>query len=210
MIYSCSRMRHVQHVQMVLTRFRDNQLYVKAKKWEFHITTMTFLGYVISHQGVAMDLPKVTEWPRPHLVKELQRFLGFANFYWRLIYSLTAAPLTSLLKGKPAKLAWSEKAQAAFEKLKTKFTTALILHHPDPSLSFVKELDASDCGLGVVLSQRHDTPPNTCAFYSKKLSAAERNYDVGNNEILSMKAALEELETLAGRGHAPVSSDHRP
>ncbi len=94
----------------------------------------------------------------PTTVKELQRFLGFAHFYRRFIrnYSSIAAPLTSLLKGKPKKLSWT--AQVAFETLKTSFTTAPILKHLDPDSTFIVEVDASDLGIGAVLSQRHGNP----------------------------------------------------
>ncbi len=102
-------------------------------------------------------------------VKELQRFLGFANFYRRFIrnYSSIAAPLTSLLKGKPNKLSWTQPAQVAFETLKTSFTTAPILKHLDPDLPFIVEVDASDLGIGAVLSQRHGNPGKIfpCAFF---------------------------------------------
>ncbi|KAK3534394.1 hypothetical protein QTP86_014422 [Hemibagrus guttatus] len=88
--------------QDILGKLQQNHLYVKQEKCEFHRTTITFLGYVISRQGVEMDLTKVqvvTEWPNSTTVKELQRFLGFANFYRRFIrnYSSMAGPLTSLL-----------------------------------------------------------------------------------------------------------------
>ncbi|XP_016357100.1 uncharacterized mitochondrial protein AtMg00860-like [Sinocyclocheilus anshuiensis] len=145
---------------MVLSRLLENQLFVKAEKCEFHVSQTTFLGYNISHQGVEMDESKVkavSEWPQPTTIKELQRFLGFANFYRRFIrgYSSIASPLTSLLKGKPSKLKWTEDAAKAFNTLKVSFTTAPILRHPDPILPFVVEVDASDSGIGAVLSQRH-------------------------------------------------------
>lgn len=78
LIYSRTKAQHVQHVKMILSRLRDNQLYVKAEKCEFHVSSTEFLGYCISHQGVTMDQTKVaavTHWP--HSVKELQRLLGF-------------------------------------------------------------------------------------------------------------------------------------
>ncbi|KAK3514054.1 hypothetical protein QTP70_002754 [Hemibagrus guttatus] len=119
---------------------------------------MSFLGYVITRQGVEMDVTKVQaviEWPSPSTVKELQHFLGFANFYRRFIrnYSSVAGPLTSLLKGKPRRLAWTDQAQAAFQRLKECFTMAPILRHPDPDLPFVVEVDASNSGIGAMLSQ---------------------------------------------------------
>ncbi|KAK3573608.1 hypothetical protein QTP86_030009 [Hemibagrus guttatus] len=140
---------------------------------------------MISRHGVEMDVVKVqavTEWPAPTSVRELQRFLGFANFYRRFIrnYSSVAAPLTSLLR--------------------------------DPDLPFVVEVDASSSGLGAVLSQRHGKPGklHPCAFYSRKLTSAEVNYDVGNRELLAIKAALEEwCHWLEGARHPfQVLTDH--
>ncbi|KAK3548960.1 hypothetical protein QTP70_021657 [Hemibagrus guttatus] len=134
-----------------------HHLYVKLEKCEFHRTTATFLGYVISQRGVEMDMVKVravTDWPAPTTVRELQRFLGFVNFYRRFIrnYSSVAGPLTSLLRGKPKRLAWTDQARAAFQQLKESFTSASILRYPDPDLPFVVEVDASSNGFGAVLS----------------------------------------------------------
>ncbi|KAK3507847.1 hypothetical protein QTP70_001407 [Hemibagrus guttatus] len=113
LVYSTSMEDHVRQVREVLTRLQRHHLYVKLEKCEFHRTTVTFLGYVISRQGVKMDVVKVravTEWPAPATVQELQHFLGFTNFYRRFIrnYSSVAGPLTSLLRGKPKRLAWTD------------------------------------------------------------------------------------------------------
>ncbi|KAK3549103.1 hypothetical protein QTP70_031898 [Hemibagrus guttatus] len=218
LVYSTSMEEHVRQVQEVLTRLQRHHLYVKLEKCEFHRSTVTFLGYVISHQGVEMDMVKVravTEWPAPTTVRELQRFLGFANFYRRCFrnYSSVAGPLTSLLRGKHKKLTWSDQAQMAFQQLKNCFTMAPILRHPDSDLPFVVEVDASSSGLGAVLSQRHGEPGklHLCAFYSRKLTVAEVNYDVGNQELLAIKAVLEEWRHwLEGARHPfQVLTDHR-
>ncbi|KAK3561514.1 hypothetical protein QTP86_006170 [Hemibagrus guttatus] len=218
LIYSKSEEEHQGHVRTVLTRLLKSQLYIKAEKCEFHVQRTAFLGYIVSYQGVEMDNSKitaVTEWPRPTIIKELQRFLGFANFYRCFIrnYSVTAAPLTSLLKGKPSRLKWTEDATRAFTNLKDSFTTAPILKHPDPNLPFVVEVDASDSGIGAVLSQRHGQPGKLfpCAYFSRKLTDAERNYDVGNKELLAMKAAIEEWRYwLEGSTHPfQVITDHK-
>lgn len=138
----------------------------------------------------------VLNWPQPRTVKELQRFLGFANFYSHFIwnFSTIAAPLTSLLKGGRQHLDWSPSAQNAFQQLKDRFTTAPILHHPDPDFKFTVEVDASNTWIRVILSQHQGNPPKLfpCAYYSLKLNAAKRNYDVGDRELLAIKAAFEE------------------
>ncbi|KAK3549515.1 hypothetical protein QTP86_002487 [Hemibagrus guttatus] len=199
LIYSATLEDHVRHVRIVLTCLLQNNLYVKLEKCEFHRTTLTFLGYVLFPAGVEMDQSKVwavTNWPVPTTVKELQRFLAFANFYRRFIwdYSTIAGHLISLLNGKPKRLHWSEPAQKAFSKLKNSFTTMPILRQPDPEAPFIVEVDASGCGIGAVLSQRQPDSGKVhpCAYFSRKLTTAENNYDVGNEELLSIKAALEE------------------
>ncbi|KAI2661314.1 Transposon Tf2-6 polyprotein [Labeo rohita] len=218
LIHSDSYSEHVQHVRAVLQRLVQHQLYAKQEKCEFHQQSISFLGYIISPEGVAMDESKVTavrDWPRPKTLKELQRFLGFSNFYRRFIrsFSSVASPLTPMIKKGDTRLSWSPVAIQAFEELRRRFTTAPILHHPDPNRPFLVEVDASSTGVGAVLSQRQGLPPKTvpCAFYSHKLSPAERNYDVGNRELLAIKLALEEWRHwLEGASHPfTILTDHR-
>ncbi|KAK3519335.1 hypothetical protein QTP70_024760, partial [Hemibagrus guttatus] len=109
-------------------------------------------------------------------------------------YSSITNPLTSLLRNKPKALAWSPATEEAFKILKKAFTTAPLLIHPDPNKLFIVEVDASTTGVGVVLSQQQGNPSrlHPCAFFSHKLNPAERNYDIGNRELLAVKLALEE------------------
>ncbi len=93
----------------------------------------------------------------PSTVKELQRFLGFANFYLRFIraFSSITAPLTSMLRQKPKSLSWSSEASRSFDQLREAFCTAPTLAYPDPQRPFNVEVDALTVGVGVVLSQHH-------------------------------------------------------
>ena len=139
LVFSKTKEEHVHHIQVVLQRLLENSLFVKAEKCEFHSISVSFLGYVIGMGNISMDFAKVsavTAWPIPDSRKQLQRFLGFANFYRRFIrgYSTVAAPLTALTS--------------------SKFTSAPILQMPDSERQFVVEVDASDMGVGAVLSQR--------------------------------------------------------
>ncbi len=128
-------------------------------------------------------------------------------------FSTIAAPMTSMLKKGRQHLVWTQAAISAFQELKERFTTAPILHHPDPEREFIVEVDASSTGIGAVLSQRHGNPPKLypCAFHSRKLTPTEQNYDVGNRELLAKKAAFEEWRHwLEGAKHPfTVLTDHR-
>ncbi|XP_073529630.1 uncharacterized protein [Phyllobates terribilis] len=173
LIFSNSVEEHQTHVRQVLQWLRENSLYIKLEKCEFHQEEIQFLGYVISPQGLRMDAKKmqaITEWPIPKNVKEVQHFLGFANFYRCFVknFSEIVAPITQLTK-KGAKFIWTPQAQGAFFCFKMKFTTAPILHHPDPELAFIVEVDASDCAVGAILSQRTGEKKllHPCAFFSQ-------------------------------------------
>nr|XP_055073125.1 uncharacterized protein LOC129453092 [Misgurnus anguillicaudatus] len=109
LIFSPSMQEHTQHVRRVLRRLLENQLYVKAEKCEFHQKSVSFLGFVIAAGEIRPDPAKVkavTQWPVPVSRKELLRFLGFTNFYWRFIrnYSQVAQPLTALPQLRPGLL----------------------------------------------------------------------------------------------------------
>ncbi len=148
LIYSRNLADHRHHVAQVLQKLRQFRLYLMLEKCEFHRPMVQLLGYIIGREGIQMDQGKVTavaEWPTPQTIKELQRFIGFANFYSRFIkgFSLLTAPLTTLLRGKPKSLSWSSNAHEAFDSLKAAFSTAPILRHPDPHVPFVVEVDTS-------------------------------------------------------------------
>ncbi len=217
LIFSSSLQEHVQHVRRVLQRLLENGLFVKAEKCAFHAQSVPFLGFIVSPEGVRMDpdrVKAVVNWPTPDSRKALLRFLGFANFYRRFIrnFSQLAAPLTALTSTKMT-FRWSNAAEAAFTKLRCRFVSAPILRAPDPTRQFVVEVDASEVGVGAVLSQRatSDDKVHPCAFFSHRLSPAERNYDIGNRELLAVKLALEEWRHWLEGSGVPfiVWTDHK-
>ncbi|KAL0173681.1 hypothetical protein M9458_029649, partial [Cirrhinus mrigala] len=114
---------------------------------------------------------------------------------------------------KPNTLTWTPAALVAFHQLKTAFCTAPTLTHPDPNLRFVVEVDTSTLGVGAILSQWKGEPHvlHPCAYFSKKLSPAEQNYDIANQELFAIKLALEEWQHwLEGAKHPfEVITDHK-
>uniref|UniRef100_A0A3B4GQD0 Gypsy retrotransposon integrase-like protein 1 n=1 Tax=Pundamilia nyererei TaxID=303518 RepID=A0A3B4GQD0_9CICH len=181
LVFSRSPAEHVEHVRLVLQCLLENHLFVKAEKCEFHVPTVSFLGFMVEQGWLRADPAKVkavVEWPEPKTRRELQKFLGFANFYRCFIrnFSRIALPLTNLTSPKLL-FQWSLDAQRAFAQLKALFSSAPVLVQADLELPFFVEVDASDSGVGAVLSQQVPGKMHPCAFFSRRLSPAKRNYD---------------------------------
>ncbi|UTT88131.1 hypothetical protein NDA17_001758 [Ustilago hordei] len=197
LIFSDTEEVHVKHVTEVLTRLRSNRLFAKLSKCEFHTKTVEFLGYIIKPTGIEMDPEKVRtvkEWPMPESIHDIQRFLGFANFYRRFIahFARIAKPLTALVKPieRFKKFELPEEAQQAFHKLIQAFTSAGVLQHFDYHLPTRLETDASDFAIAGVLKQEHEGRWHPVAFYSRKMSSAEKNYEIHDKELLAVVACL--------------------
>ncbi|KAJ1045280.1 hypothetical protein NDA10_008131 [Ustilago hordei] len=193
LIFSDTEEAHVKHVTEVLTRLRSNRLFAKLSKCEFHTKTVEFLGYIIKPTGIEMDPEKVRtvkEWPMLESIHDIQRFLGFANFYRRFIahFARIAKPLTALVKPieRFKKFELPEEAQQAFHKLIQAFTSAGVLQHFDYHLPTRLETDASDFAIAGVLKQEHEGRWHPVAFYSRKMSSAEKNYEIHDKELLAV------------------------
>lgn len=216
LIFSGDRASHTAHVQVVLQRLKDNDLFCKPEKCEFFQSSVEYLGMVIGKGTVAMDPAKVeavTSWPKPEKLKDVQAFIGFANFYRCFVngFSQLAQPLTRLMQ-KDTPWSWGAEEQAAFEALKHAFMTAPILVMPDLSKPFLLECDASDYATGAVLSQQtSDGETHPVAFLSKTLNVAERNYDIYDKELLAVVRALDEWRHYLEGGEHPIEviSDHK-
>ncbi|UTT89148.1 hypothetical protein NDA17_005448 [Ustilago hordei] len=197
LIFSDTEEVHVKHVTEVLTHLRSNRLFAKLSKCEFHTKTVKFLGYIIKPTGIEMDPEKVCtvkEWPMPESIHDIQRFLGFANFYRRFIahFAHIAKPLTALVKPMERfkKFELPEEAQQAFHKLIQAFTSAGVLQHFDYHLPTRLETDASDFAIAGVLKQEHEGRWHPVAFYSRKMSSAKKNYEIHDKELLAVVACL--------------------
>ena len=215
LIFSKNEEDHEKHVRLVLKRLRNAGLYAKLEKCVFHQPQVEFLGYIISGEGLSMDPKKiqtVLEWKKPTTIRDVQCFLGFANFYRIFIkdYSKIATPLTRLTC--KDKLEWSTEADQAFEILKTAFTSAPILTHPDFQKPFFLESDASDFALGAVLSQHgEDGRLHPVAFHSRKFTAAEINYEIHDKELLAIVDSFQEWRHFLEGAQHPITvhTDHK-
>ncbi|XP_070020478.1 uncharacterized mitochondrial protein AtMg00860-like [Nicotiana sylvestris] len=140
LVYSRSQKEHAQHLRVVLRRLREEKLYAKFSKCEFWLSSVTFLGYVVSSEGIQVDPKKieaVQTWPRPSSATDIRRFLGLAGYYRRFVqgFSSITSPLTKFTQ-KGAPFRWSDECEASFQKLKTALTTTPVLVLPSASGSY--------------------------------------------------------------------------
>jgi len=187
---------HDELVVEVIRRLEENDLYVKPEKCKWKVKKVGFLGVVIGPEGIKMEEEKikgVLEWPTPKLVKDVQKFLGLANYYHWFIkeFALVARPLHDLVK-KDKKWNWTEKEKRAFRELKERFTKEPVLATPNIDKKMRMEVDASDYATGGVLSMEcGDGLWRPVAFLSKLLNEMERNYEIHDKEMLAIIRGLE-------------------
>ena len=131
LVYSKNKEEHEKHVHVLLQTLRKHQLFAKLRKCEFWLAQISFLGYVVSKDGISVDLGKVEavmSWKRPTIVAEVRSFLGMARYYRRFIesFSKISLPLTRLTQ-KNIQFVWGKECQSSFEELKKKLVSALVL-----------------------------------------------------------------------------------
>ena len=216
LIYSDNPDEHRAHVREVLRRLRKHHLYARADKCEFHAESVEYLGYILSRDGLTMAESKIKailDWPEPRKVRDIQSFLGFANFYRRFIhnYSEIVLPLTRLTrKGVP----WDfdQKCRDSFNALKSAFTSAPVLHHWVPDHQITVETDASDYAIAGILSITSDSGElHPVAFHSRTLSGAELNYDTHDKELLAIFEAFKTWRHYLEGSATPIDvvTDHK-
>jgi hypothetical protein len=159
LIFTKDLEEHRRITHRVLGRLVEHQLYLRPEKCKFEKTCIEYLGLIISENWVEMDPVKVAgvaDWPEPCNKREVQSFLGFANFYHWFIkdFSHHARPLFNLTKNEQ-KLQWGSSEASAFRKLKELVTSAPVLTTPADDQPFRIEADSSDFATGAVLSQLH-------------------------------------------------------
>lgn len=156
---------------------------------------MDYLGHVVSAKGLQVD-PKKTEsvskWLTPQNPKELKQFLGLASYYRRFVpnFAHIAGPLHQLTE-KGRCWSWTRECEEAFNSLKAKLASAPILTFPQFHLPFTIDCDASNSGLGAVLSQKANDGEHVVTYASRTLTRAERRYSATCKEMLALVWAIQ-------------------
>src|SRR5262249_4406862 len=157
LVYSPSLSAHKKHLRIVLSILREHQLYAKFEKCQFWLESISFLGHVVSKEGITIDPAKievVISWPRPTTVSNVRSFLGLASYYRHFVegFARISTPLMNLTR-KNVKFRWTNRCEASFRELKGRLTTAPILVIPKEGVGFMIYYNASGTGLGCVLMQ---------------------------------------------------------
>ncbi|CAC5392821.1 Retrovirus-related Pol polyprotein from transposon 297,Retrovirus-related Pol polyprotein from transposon 17.6,Transposon Ty3-I Gag-Pol polyprotein,Transposon Ty3-G Gag-Pol polyprotein,Retrovirus-related Pol polyprotein from transposon 412 [Mytilus coruscus] len=211
-VFSKTFDEHLKNLSEVCDRLRSANLKLHPKKCFLLQKEGTFLGHKVSHEGINTDDEKikaVQDWPTPKNVKDVRSFIGLCSYYRRFVenFSTIAKPLHQLIE-KCKKFEWTEACNCSFEHLKKLLISAPILGYPINDGGFILETDASNVGMGAVLSQIQDGEERVIGYFSKTFSKSERNYCVNRKELLAIVSAVKNFHHyLYGRSFT-VRTDH--
>lgn len=203
---------HLQNLREVFQRLRDADLRINLDKCEFCRTELKYLGHVVTSRGVKTTPDKVEAIlgiPPLTNIRELRRFLGMVSWYRRFIphFSDKTAPLTQLLQ-KKRKWSWGDNANEAFHVLRQQLAAAPVLTCPDFDSPFTLQTDASQDGLGAVLTQETDQGERVIAYASRTLDRAERNYSTTEKECPAVVWGIRKMRPYLEGYHFTVLTDH--
>jgi len=211
-VFGSSFDEQLARLGQVFDRLAQANLKLKPSKCSLCQRSVDFLGNVVSEQEIAMQDAKIsaiTEWPPCRTVHDVQAFMGLSEYYRRFVkdFSIIAAPLYSLM-AKGADFVWTEQCQHAMDKLKIRLVSKPILALPQSEGTYILDTDASDFGLGAILSQEQDGVEHVIAYASRTLNEAERRYETTRKELLAVVYGLKQYKQyLLGR-HIVIRTDH--
>ena len=215
LVASPSRELHAQHLQHVFKLLSDNGLVVNKQKCELGVATLDYLGHRVTPKGI-QPLPDridvISQFPTPTTKVQLQRFLGILNFYHRFLPRIAPelAPLHQAASGRGSDVTWSEPCQTAFDRAKAALANATLLHHPKPDVPTSITADASDVAMGAQLEQKQGGQWRPIAFFSRKLSSAEKKYSAFDRELLAAFSAVKHFRYFVEGRQFTLYTDHKP
>jgi hypothetical protein len=204
---------HMERLEKVFQKLKKSGLKLKPSKCKLAQNSTAYLGHVISGEGIHTDPAKVsavTDIKPPKTVKQARSFLGLTGYYRRFVtgFSSIASPIYALLE-KNRKYVWTEGCQTAFDTLKEKLTTAPILAYPDFSIPFRLYTDASNLGIGAVLSQMQGRKERVVAYASRTLKTSEKNYETTKKECLALVWGVKHFNPYITGMKYTIFTDHK-
>ena len=214
-VFSATWEEHLQHLREVFTRLRKAGLRLNVLKSHFAKAEQTFLGFVVSSEGVKTDPKKVeamAKFPVPKNITELCSFLGTTGFYRRFIsnYASKTNALSRLTR-KENPFEWTPQCQYEFDELKKYMTEAPVLAYPNFKEIFFLHTDASVAGLGVILGQYDENKKErVIAYASRKCDDHEMNYSPTELEALAVLWGVDYFEHYLKGSKFEIHTDHEP
>ncbi|GFW75310.1 retrovirus-related Pol polyprotein from transposon 297 [Trichonephila clavipes] len=217
-IFSDTWESHIKHMETVLQRIKRAKLTIKPSKCKFAQQNVKFLGHIVG-QGFRtpseIKVQAVLEFPTPRTKAQIRAFLGLAGYYQKYInlFSVIAAPLTDALKGRAKKgeITWTTECENAFRELKGKLIDKPVLYAPNFVREFIVQTDASNAGMGAVLTQLTEQGEELPILYlSKKFSEVEKRYCMTEKECASIVFAIKRLHYYLDGNSFLVMTDHNP
>lgn len=218
-IASSDEKEHMQHLRIIFSRLKQYVLTINLSKCLFGQEEISFLGFLVSKQGIKSLTDKVqaiVNYKEPQTIHDLRRFLGIINFYRRSLKNAAThqAILTDCLKDSKRKdkrlVTWTPEAETAFKNCKDERLNATILSHPASTISFILNSDVSDIAVGASLEQIVNGINRPIAFFSKKLDTTQRNYSTYDRELLGIYLAIKHFRYLLEGRQLFIRTDHKP
>ena len=206
---------HLSNLRQVLVQLKEAGLTLRVSKCQFMRDEVTYCGYVVSRRGVSpmpSNVEAVKEAPAPTCVTELRSFLGMVNYYNMYLPNMATCtePLHNLLR-KGVQWSWSNECDSAFQRIKRMLCEAPLLVLFDMSKPIVVHTDASQYGIGAVLSHvMEDGSEKPVSYASRTLSSAERNYSTVEKEGLALVYAVRKFHQFLFGNRFGMVTDHKP
>ena len=207
--------QHLKNLDAVLERLENAGLRLNLEKCTFLKPKLEHLGHVLDESGrhpTEEKVKAIKEAPTPKNVTELRSFLGLITYYSKFLPNMSSklAPLYALLR-KSKTWSWSTKEDAAFQVAKDALQTDSLLVHFDPAKPLILACDASQYGIGAVLSHKmddgHERP---IAYVSRTLNPAEKRYSQLDKEALAIVSGVKKFHNYLYGRHFTIESDHQP
>ena len=219
LIASRTKKEHLHHLRTVFERLQQCQLTLNLSKCNFAKSEVTFVGHIVSPNGIRPTDEKVKvieNFEKPKTVKQLRRFLGIINFYRRFIPQAAKhqASLYDYLKNSKKNdnriIKWTDETSKAFTTSKELLKSATYLAHPVSSAKLALMTDASDVALGGVVQQFVNNVWQPLGFFSVKLTPTQKNYSTYDRELLAAYSSIKHFRYLLEGHEFTLYTDHKP
>ena len=211
-IIASSLEEHLSRLHLVFKRFRQANLKLKPSQCHFAETSVNFLGFVVSANGLSPDPDKifaVQSFPRTKSVKDVHSFLGLANYYHHFVHNFAkiSSPLIRITR-KDIIFVWTPECEEAFLDLKHHLCSAPILAYPDFNQPFHLYTNASQSALGYILGQCINGKECVIAYGGRQLNNAEKKNSTTEREALAVVDCVKHYQPYLAGNRFYIHTDH--